>query len=116
MHWQASPAEEGKLVRCLRGADLRRCGRPAAGLARLPALGGRGSCGRRRTNALLIPPGCAHGFLTLTDDAWLEYMIDAPYAPGAGRGARWDDPAFGIVWPAAPAVISERDAQWPDHG
>ena len=36
------------------------------------------------------------------------------YAPGAERGARWDDPAFGINWPAVPAMISERDRSFPD--
>ncbi len=37
--------------------------------------------------------------------------MDSFYAPGAERGARWDDPAFGIDWPAPPEVISERDLQ-----
>jgi dTDP-4-dehydrorhamnose 3,5-epimerase len=40
-----------------------------------------------------------------------------PYVPDAGRGVRWDDPAFAIDWPAAPPggrVISERDAAYPD--
>lgn len=114
MHWQEAPVEERKLVRCLRGAvfdvvvDLRPDS-PAylhwVGVELWPTL----------HNAVLVPAGCAHGYLTLTDDAWLEYMIDAPYRPEAGRGARWDDPAFAIAWPAVPAVISDRDAQWPDH-
>jgi dTDP-4-dehydrorhamnose 3,5-epimerase len=66
-------------------------------------------------NAILIPPGCAHGFLTLTEDAVLEYMMDAPHAPSQARGLRWNDPRFAIPWPAAPAVISDRDAAWPDY-
>jgi dTDP-4-dehydrorhamnose 3,5-epimerase len=65
-------------------------------------------------NAIFIPAGCAHGFLSLTDDAALEYMMDVPFAPAAARGLRWNDPRFGIAWPAAPAVISARDAGWPD--
>ena len=115
LHWQAPPAEERKLVRCLRGAvfdvavDLRpdspTCRRWVA--VELTAA---------RHNALLVPRGCAHGFLSLTEDAWLEYMIGAPQAPALARGARWDDPAFGIAWPAPPAVISQRDRDWPDHG
>jgi len=36
------------------------------------------------------------------------------HAPEAGRGARFDDPAFGIVWPAPVAVVSARDRAWPD--
>ena len=114
MHWQAAPAEERKLVRCLRGAafdvvvDLRP---DSAGYLHWVGVELRPEV----HNALLVPAGCAHGFLTLTDDAWLEYMIDAPYVPDAARGARWDDPAFAIAWPAAPAVISDRDAHWPDY-
>lgn len=115
MHWQDAPAEERKLVRCLRGAvfdvavDLR-----ADSPTRLHWVAVELRADRH--NALLIPRGCAHGFLTLTEDAWLEYMIDAAYVPAMARGARWNDPAFGIAWPAAPAVISDRDAAWPDHG
>jgi dTDP-4-dehydrorhamnose 3,5-epimerase len=108
MHWQAAPHAERKLVRCIRGAvhdvavDLRSFAHHAVVLS------------AEAGNALFIPAGFAHGFLTLTDDAALEYMMDVPFAPGFGRGARWNDPRFGIAWPAAPAVISERDATWPD--
>ena len=113
MHWQAAPAEEQKLIRCVRGAvhDVAVDLRPGSA-TRLRAVGVVLSAAAR--NALFIPAGCAHGFLTLTADAVLEYMIDAPYAPEHARGARWDDPAFGIAWPAAPAVIGERDRAWPD--
>ena len=46
-----------------------------------------------RRNALYVPPGLAHGFLTLEDDTELEYLISTPYAPAAAAGVRWDDPA-----------------------
>lgn len=113
LHWQDAPAAETKLVRCVRGAvhdvalDLRprSATRGAHVAVTLTAQAG---------NALLIPPGCAHGFLTLSYDAVLEYTVDAPYAPALARGVRWNDPAFGIAWPAPPAVISGRDAAWPD--
>ncbi|WP_198377972.1 dTDP-4-dehydrorhamnose 3,5-epimerase family protein [Neoroseomonas rubea] len=115
MHYQAPPRAEAKLVRCTAGAvhdvvlDLRPDS-PARGRWIAVTLSARAG------NALFIPPGCAHGFLTLTEDAALDYLIDAPYAPDLARGVRWDDPAFGIAWPAAPAVMSERDRSWPDHG
>ena len=60
-----------------------------------------------------MPPGCAHGFLTLEDGCELEYLISAPYAPAAAAGVRWDDRAVAIEWPAEPAVISPRDAAFP---
>lgn len=115
MHWQAAPHGEQKLVRCVAGAiwdvavDLRR--ESATYLhwhgVELSAANGV---------ALFIPQGFAHGFLTLTEGAVVDYLIDAAHMPQAARGARWSDPAFGIDWPAAPAVISDRDRDWPDHG
>lgn len=115
LHWQEPPAAERKLIRCLHGAvqdvavDLRpgseTRGRHVAVM--LTAEAG---------NAFFIPAGFAHGFLTLTEDAVLEYMMDVPFAPGLARGLRWNDPALGIAWLAEPRVISERDATWPDHG
>jgi dTDP-4-dehydrorhamnose 3,5-epimerase len=115
MHHRAAPFEEQKIVRCVRGAvldvaiDLRE---GSATRLRHVAVELSAAAG----NALLIPRGCAHGFLTLTDDSAVEYLIDLPYAPGHDRGVRWNDPAFGIPWPAEPAVIGERDASYPDHG
>lgn len=115
MHWRAAPFEERKLVRCVRGAvlDVAIDLRPGSAThLRHVAVTLSAEAG----NALFIPRGCAHGFLTLADDSAVEYLIDIPYAPGHDRGLRWDDPAFGIAWPAPPAVIGERDATYPDHG
>jgi dTDP-4-dehydrorhamnose 3,5-epimerase len=67
-----------------------------------------------RHNAFYIPQGCAHGFLTLEDDSALFYQMSAPHDPASARAVRWDDPAFGIDWPFAPAIISARDAACPD--
>jgi len=39
--------------------------------------------------------------------------MSTDHAPGAASGVRWDDPAFGIAWPAAPDIISDRDRTWP---
>jgi dTDP-4-dehydrorhamnose 3,5-epimerase len=112
MHWQAAPHGEGKLVRCVAGVvwDVALDLRPGPGFGRWHGVRLDADHG----NALLIPAGCAHGFLTLTPGAVVEYLIDAPFVPDTARGLRWNDPAFGIDWPAAPAVISGRDADWPD--
>ena len=116
MHYQPPPDEEGKLVRCTRGAafdvvlDLRD-GSPTRlqwHAEELSADNGR---------ALYAPPGCAHGFQTLVPDTEILYVMNVPFVPGAGRGVRWDDPAFAIAWPEPPAggrVMSERDATYPD--
>ena len=55
-----------------------------------------------RYDALLIPPLCAHGFLTLEDDTLVEYAMDCDFAPEHSRGVRFDDPAFNIEWPRCP--------------
>ena len=113
MHLQTPPHEEAKLVRCLTGSvhdvvvDLRP-GSPT----QLESIAVELSAQRR--NWLYIPEGCAHGFLTLEDACELEYLISAPYEPGAAVGVRWDDPALGIDWPFEPAVISPRDAAFAD--
>jgi dTDP-4-dehydrorhamnose 3,5-epimerase len=115
MHYQRSPHEEAKLVRCTRGAifDVALDLRPRSAThgrwfaAELDAASGR---------ALYIPEGCGHGFQTLVDDTDVFYAISAPYAPEAAAGVRWDDPAFGIAWPGAPRrTISDRDLAWPDY-
>jgi dTDP-4-dehydrorhamnose 3,5-epimerase len=115
LHFQAAPHEETKLVRCTRGAifdvalDLR------VGSDTFRAWAGvRLDADNRRS--LLVPKGCAHGFITLADDTEILYMMDSPYVPGAARGVRWDDPAFGIEWPAEASspLLAPRDAGYPD--
>jgi dTDP-4-dehydrorhamnose 3,5-epimerase len=113
MHWQAEPHGEGKLVRCTRGAilDVIVDVRPASPTYLQHVAVDLDEENRR---ALFIPPGVAHGFLTLVDETEVFYQMDTAYVADAARGARWDDPAFAISWPAAPAVISERDRSYPD--
>jgi dTDP-4-dehydrorhamnose 3,5-epimerase len=114
LHFQEAPHAEVKIVRCTRGAildvvlDLRR-GSPTY----------LRSIARELTAAnhlmLYIPEGCAHGFQTLVDESEVFYQISTPYVPESARGVRWDDPAFGIAWPAANRTISKRDASYPDY-
>jgi dTDP-4-dehydrorhamnose 3,5-epimerase len=113
MHWEATPQRESKLVRCTRGTifDVVVDIRPESA-SYLQHVGIR--LGADDHRSLFIPPGVAHGFLTLSDETEVLYQMDSFYAPEAERGARWDDPAFDIGWPASPAVISERDRSYPD--
>ena len=108
MHMQLPPHAETKLVRCTRGAifDVAVDLRPESDtLGRW--VGAELSADNRV--ALYLPHGVADGFLTLEDDAEVDYLISTPYAPDSGVGVRWDDPAIGIAWPMEPRVISERD-------
>lgn len=111
MHYQVDPHGEVKLVRCTAGevfdaiVDLR-----PKSPSYLKWFGINLSA--RARNALYIPTGVAHGFITLADDTELFYMIDRRFVPEAARGARWDDPTFAIDWPCRPSVISDRDATY----
>ena len=60
-----------------------------------------------------MPPGVAHGFLTLEPDSEVSYQISVPFRPDASAGFRWDDPQVGITWPMAPVVLSDRDRDLP---
>lgn len=113
LHYQVAPHAEAKLVRATAGAifdvivDLR-----AGSKTRHAWFGVELTAANRR--ALYIPEGLAHGFQTLTDGAEVFYQISRPHVPEAARGARWDDPAFGIAWPRPVSCISERDKNYPD--
>ena len=114
LHFQVRPSEQGKLIRCLRGAILDvavdiRAGSPTFGdhvAVRLdPDRGGQ----------LWVPPGFAHGFCTLEPNTMIAYKVTGYYDPDADRGIRWDDSALGIDWPvsSADAVLSAKDRVAP---
>jgi len=113
LHYNAAPFREAKLVRCTRGAiwdvvvDLRRDSPTRFGWRGLELSGERG-------NALFVPEGFAHGFVTLGPETDVFYYMTRPYEPSAARGLRWDDPRLGIRWPVAPKVLSERDRSFAD--
>ena len=112
MHFQAEPYGQAKIVRVTRGAlldviiDLR----PDSPTWRQWDSFELTADNRRM---LYVPPGLAHGYLTLTDDAEMFYQASSPWAPKAEGGVRWNDPAFAIKWPFEPTVISEKDQTWP---
>jgi dTDP-4-dehydrorhamnose 3,5-epimerase len=113
MHYQAAPFEEAKLVCCTSGAiydviiDLR----PES--PRFKQYLGV-TLTEEEHNMLYVPEGFAHGFLTLSDDTSVFYQMSEFYATEYARGVRWNDPAFGIEWPAEVKVISPRDANYQD--
>ncbi|HTV88142.1 MAG TPA: dTDP-4-dehydrorhamnose 3,5-epimerase [Stellaceae bacterium] len=113
MHYQLEPAAEVKLVRCVAGVlwdaiiDLRPQS-PSFGRW----FGAELSAENRRM--MYVPRGFAHGFITLSDDVEAFYLVSAFYAPDRERGIRWNDPRFGIAWPIAPVVLSDKDRERPD--
>lgn len=113
MHYQAPPFEESKLVRCTRGSiyDVVLDLRPHSPSFRRWVAAVLTADDR---NMLYVPEGCGHGFLTLEDHSEVFYQMSEYYHPEAARGVRWNDPAFGIVWPEKVQVISERDRTYAD--
>jgi dTDP-4-dehydrorhamnose 3,5-epimerase len=113
LHWQASPHGEVKLVRCGRGSlyDVAVDFRADSPTYRQWIAVELTAVNRRM---LYLPEGVAHGFLTLDDETEVVYQIGGFHRPEAARGARWDDPALRIAWPRPVAVISARDAAYPD--
>jgi dTDP-4-dehydrorhamnose 3,5-epimerase len=113
LHYQRSPFQEAKLIRCTRGSvwdaiiDLR-AGSPAFLRHFTVVLDAA-----ERTH-LYVPEGFAHGFLTLEDETEVSYQMSQFYSAAHAAGVRWDDPAFGIPWPFDPRVIAERDRNYPD--
>jgi dTDP-4-dehydrorhamnose 3,5-epimerase len=113
LHYQEEPHGEAKLVRCVRGSlhdvivDLRA---DSPTFRRWAAIELSSANGRM----VYVPEGLAHGYLTLEDETEALYLISEPYNEAAASGVRWDDPAFGIEWPAEPRVMSDKDKAWPD--
>ena len=113
MHFQVSPHEEAKLVRCTMGAiydviiDLRKDS--PTYLRHFAEV-----LSAENRNMFCIPEGFAHGFITLEDRTEVFYQMSAFYNAESARGVRWNDPAFGIRWPSEVRVISERDRNYPD--
>ena len=113
LHYQVAPYTEAKLVRCTRGVtydviiDLRPDS-PTFLQHHATILSAQDH------TMLYVPEGFALGFETLEDNTEVFYQMSEFYTPTAGRGIRWNDPAFGIMWPEPPCQIAERDQHYPD--
>ncbi len=112
LHYQAGDAAQGKLVWVTSGCvfdvlvDLRESS-PTFGVWDGYMLT---SDAHER---LWVPPGCAHGFLVVSDLADFHYKVSAPYAPSTERSLRWNDPALAIDWPLERGIeplVSPKDA------
>ena len=113
LHYQLKNPQ-GKLVRVIRGevfdvaVDIRRSS-PHFGkwIARVLS--------EQNKEIFWVPPGFAHGFLVLSEEAEFVYKCTDYYAPGDEYAIRWDDPDLGIDWPAdaLPPLLSDKDAAAP---
>ena len=108
LHFQVPPHAQGKLVRCALGSvfdvavDIRKGS---------PTYGQWYGLELTEKNHLMmyIPPGFAHGFCTLSEQALFCYKQTNYYAPNAEGAVLWNDPQIGIEWPMTNPLVSDKD-------
>ena len=113
LHYQSEPFSENKIIECVTGKvfdviiDMRKNSNTYGKHLEL-------EIGPRSLYVgLYIPKGFAHGYLTIEPNSTLIYFMDKSYSPEHSKGILWNDPKLTINWPQPPALISERDLNWP---
>jgi dTDP-4-dehydrorhamnose 3,5-epimerase len=112
LHYQKSPKAQGKLVRIVVGEifDV------AVDIRRGSATYGEwvGAVISAKNNRILyVPPGFAHGFCVLSEEAEMIYKVTEEYAPEYEAGILWNDADLGVRWPIENPILSPRDRAWP---
>jgi len=112
LHFQKQPKAQGKLVTALKGrvfdvaVDIRK-GSPTYGKWVGKVLSDEDF------RMLYVPPGFAHGFIVMSEEADVQYKVTQEYAPELDRGIIWNDPAVGVEWPSDAPLLSPKDAVLP---
>ena len=112
MHYLEESRQEFKLIECISGSVLDvvvDCRTESVNFLNHATI----EISAESDFAMLIPPGFAHGYLTLEDNSNLIYSMSAQYEASYERGIRWNDPKVGIDWPVDPCLISLKDSAWP---
>ncbi len=112
LHYQKEPCAQAKLVRVVQGeifdvvVDIRK-GSPSYGKWVGVNLDSDSM------NMLYVPEGFAHGFLTLSDEAEIEYYCSSVYSPENERGIIYNDSTLNISWPEENLLLSKKDLENP---
>jgi dTDP-4-dehydrorhamnose 3,5-epimerase len=112
-HYQKNPFSEAKTLSCLRGniydivVDLRT---ESTTYMKWISI----NLNSENRKSIHIPQGCANAFLTLEEKCIIHYYCSQRYNSEFEKGIRYNDPAFNFKWPKNPAVISEKDLNFPD--
>lgn len=110
MHFQVPPSDHYKMVTCLTGTvldvvvDIRKAS-PSYGKVYSTELNSN------NRSILIIPHGCAHGFLSLEDNSLMFYKVSTVYSPEHDKGIAWDSIDFD--WTIENPILSERDNMHP---
>lgn len=113
LHFQRKPKEQGKLIRVIRGGildvavDIRPTSKSYKKYITFDIT--PDNC-----KMVYIPPGYAHGFLSLEDNTVISYKCTNEYDHACDAGIRWDDPDIGIAWPKnIRLILSDKDSELP---
>ena len=113
LHFQISPHAENKIIYCIAGkifevvVDLRDNSNTFGSHLTLET---GFNC---HFQGLVIPSGCAHGYMTLDRKSNVIYLMDNIHSTDSSRGVLWNDPDLDIKWPSQPLILSKRDSNWP---
>jgi len=112
LHYQSEPFAQGKLVRCLRGEifDV------AVDIRRESTTFGKWIgviLSDKNRNQLYIPPGFAHGFCVISNDAEVVYKCTKEFSAENEGGIIWNDRTLNVSWPTSSPILSVKDAKHP---
>jgi dTDP-4-dehydrorhamnose 3,5-epimerase len=113
LHYQKFPFSETKIIQCISGKvfdvvlDMRKESSTYGKHITLEI--GPSS----EYQGLVVPFGCAHGYLTLEANSTLIYFMDNIYSVENSCGILWNDSNIDIKWPYKPVFVSENDLDWP---
>jgi len=113
LHFQRPPYSQGKLVQVLRGSvldvavDLRKDSKTYGQHFKI-------ELSEKNKKLFYIPPGFAHGFLTLEDDTIFSYKCTNVYNKESEDGLMWNDSNIGIDWGIQSPLLSEKDIDYTD--
>lgn len=111
LHYQLIPAEQGKLIRCIKGeifdvaVDIRK---NSPWFSKYVGQ----TLSENNRKMMYVPAGFAHGFCVLSDIAEIEYYCTKEYAPEYERGVIWNDPELNIAWPLKDPLLSPKDKKF----
>lgn len=112
-HYQSYPSQEAKIISCVTGKiynvvlDIRQKSKTYKQWVII-------TISSKEKNSIYIPAGCANAFLTLENNTIVHYYMADLFKPDSYQGIRYNDPTFNFKWPHEPAVISEKDLNFPD--
>jgi len=112
MHFQVDGEPENKLMTLLSGiaflslVDLRPKSRSYLNVFTKQVSAEEGE-------SIYIPAGCAAGWISLSNDVQIHYVMSSRFEHNSYDGFKFDDPFFYIPWPVKPKIISEQDRNWP---